>query len=74
MVSIENSKILGGHGMQPGALGKREAAQHLALSVRTLERLIADGALPAVRVGRRVVIRTATLEAFLAAHEHTGEK
>lgn len=47
-------------------LTKRAAAAYYGLSVRTLDRRIAAGDLPAVRVGPRAVrIRRADLDALL---------
>ena len=44
-----------------------EAANRLAVSKRHLQRLIARGELPAVRVGECVRISTAVLAAFIAS-------
>ncbi|PNL17879.1 helix-turn-helix domain-containing protein [Micrococcus sp. FDAARGOS_333] len=49
-----------------------EAAQAARATVSTVDRWIADGALPALRVGaRRILIRRAHLHAYLAAHDTT---
>jgi len=48
---------------------KREAAQVLGISVRTLETLIALGELKSVRVGRRRLIPRGELERF-ARRDH----
>jgi excisionase family DNA binding protein len=42
-----------------------EAAQHLKLSVRNVRQLIADGLLPAARIGARVRVRPADLCRFV---------
>jgi len=49
------------------ALSVPETAQAIGLSEREVWRRIANGTLPAVRVGRRTLIRVASLDAFLAA-------
>ena len=57
--------------MEPGALDKKAAAQYLGVGLRTVERLIAQGQIPIVKVGRRrVVIRKEVLDEFLKAREH----
>lgn len=53
--------------IRPGALTKKSAAAYLAVSERTVERLIADGSLPTRRIRARTVILPADLDAFLAA-------
>lgn len=47
-------------------LTKREAAHDLRCSVRTVERLIKDGALPAVSVAGGTRIRRADLDVYVA--------
>lgn len=48
---------------------KREAAQRLSISIRTLENLLATKELEARRIGRRVLIPAAVLESFAAAYK-----
>jgi excisionase family DNA binding protein len=43
------------------AMGLREAAEAVGLSHWTLRKLIAEGKLPAVRVGRRVLVEPEAL-------------
>jgi excisionase family DNA binding protein len=43
-----------------------EAARLLCVSRRTVERLIADGDLPHVKIGRRTLVRAAELSAWNA--------
>jgi excisionase family DNA binding protein len=43
---------------------KREAAQRLSISIRTLENLLATKELEARRIGRRVLIPATVLESF----------
>jgi excisionase family DNA binding protein len=50
-------------------VGKREAAEALSISVRGVERLIAEGTLPAVRVRGSVRIPVAALRSIAAATE-----
>ncbi len=45
-------------------LSRREAAQSLSISLRTLDSLIAAGKLTVRRIGRRVLIEPAELERF----------
>lgn len=48
---------------------KKEAAERLTISVRTLEGMISRGAIPACRIGPKLVrIEEADLDAYLAAH------
>lgn len=48
---------------------KREVQVALGIVERTLDHLIADGRIRAVRAGRRVLIPVESLEAFLAGEE-----
>lgn len=48
---------------------KREAAQRLSISIRTLENLLATKELEARRIGRRVLIPAAVLESFANAYK-----
>ncbi len=46
-------------------VGKQQARLELGgISMRTLDTLIAEKRLPVIRIGRRVLIRRAALEAF----------
>lgn len=54
--------------MTDNCLAIDEVANHLALSTRTVARLIATGDLPSVKIGRRRVIRASVLNAFLNSH------
>jgi len=45
-------------------VSKRHAAEALGICVRTLEKLIAGGKLPVVRIGRRILVPAAALERF----------
>lgn len=53
------------------ALRRHEAAKRIGISLRALDKLIASGALPVVRVGRRVVVLPADVDAFLNARRST---
>lgn len=48
--------------MQVLVISKREAAKALSVSVRSVERLIADGTLPAVRIRGQVRIPVVAVE------------
>jgi len=54
----------------PRLLTTRQAAERLAISLRTLERLAASGELRAVRFGRSVRIDSADLAAFIESRKH----
>ena len=45
-------------------LRKREAAEYLAIGVRTLETLVHDGKIPAYREGKLVMFKRTDLEAY----------
>lgn len=49
-------------------LNTHESAEQLAVSERTVRRLIARGDLPAVRVGRTVRVSQDALDAFIKTH------
>ncbi len=54
------------------AYGLREAAEKLGgVSVRSVQRLVARGALPTIRVFRRVLIPAEALRAFVASADPT---
>jgi excisionase family DNA binding protein len=55
--------------MDPIVIGLRQAAAMTGLSVDTLHRAIRRGALPAIRIGTRVVVRPQALEKFVSDHE-----
>ena len=54
------------------ALTVEEAALALSLSPRTVQQLVADGKLPAVKVGRRVLLPVAGLERWLTENSAGG--
>jgi len=56
--------------MEPLAVDLREAARLTSLSVRTLSRYVHSGRLRAVRVGRRIVVPIAALNALLGEDKH----
>jgi excisionase family DNA binding protein len=47
----------------------KDVADTLSISLRTVMRLVADGELPSVLIGRRRLIRRETLRAWLAGRE-----
>lgn len=47
----------------------KEVADTLCVSLRTVMRLVAEGELPSVLIGRRRLIRRETLRAWLAGRE-----
>jgi excisionase family DNA binding protein len=50
-------------------LSKRQAAQVLSISIRTLDRLILTKRLPVHKIGRRVLISRASMEHFAVGGE-----
>ena len=52
-------------------LSRREAAQSLSISLRTLDYLIAGGKLTVRRIGRRVLIEPAELLERFAQRSHS---
>jgi excisionase family DNA binding protein len=55
-------------------LSRRQAAQSLSISLRTLDYLIAGGKLTMRRIGRRVLIEPAELERFSRRSHSTKTK
>jgi excisionase family DNA binding protein len=55
--------------MKPDTYSRQQVCERLQISLPTLERLIRRGELPIVKIGRRVLIRRRTLEAFLRQRE-----
>ena len=55
-----------GDGQTPLAVSVERAGELCGVSKFTLRRFVSRGVLPACRVGRRLVIRVADLEKFLA--------
>ena len=54
---------------EPLALGMAQAARMLGISERTLFTLVRSGGMPHIRIGRRVLFRRASLDAWLHARE-----
>ncbi len=54
-------------------LNVSEVAARLGLSTSHVYALVADGALPSVRLGRRVLVPVAALERLLAEPQQAGE-
>jgi excisionase family DNA binding protein len=50
-------------------LSKRQAAQALSISIRTLDKLILSKRLPVHKIGRRVLISRASMERFAVGGE-----
>ena len=53
--------------IEPLMISRTDAARALGVSVRTLERWVAEGRLPARQTGARWMIATADLRAFVAS-------
>jgi excisionase family DNA binding protein len=52
---------------EPLLISKRTAATLLGISIGTLDRLVRQGKLRAIRIGRRVLFKRASLENFTGA-------
>jgi excisionase family DNA binding protein len=52
---------------------RKQACERLNCSLSTLERLIRQGEIPVVRMGRKVLIRESALEHWIEAHEERKE-
>ena len=55
--------------IQDALIGVAQLSERLALSRRTVARILARGELPSLRIGRRRLIRLADLRHWLAGHE-----
>ena len=55
--------------MQKQALTVNEAAEYSRIGRNTLRSLIGHGKLPVIQIGNKTIIRTETLELFLATNE-----
>ena len=51
---------------------RKEAKDRLHCSLSTLERLIREGELPVVRMGKKILIRESAIQAWIEAHEQRG--
>ena len=50
---------------------RKEACVRLHCSLSTLEKLIRQGELSVVRMGRKILLRESTLQRWIEAHEQT---
>ena len=50
---------------QKRVFGRKEAASYLGISPSMLDKLVAQGALPRVKLGRRVIFKIEDLEGLL---------
>jgi len=55
-------------------LNRKEAAKFLGIATSHLDKLAARGALPRIRIGRRVVFDVSDLEEFLRKNKDYGRK
>jgi len=53
----------------PKLLNRKQAAEALSVSIRTLDELLSTGDLPAVRIGRSIRFRPSSLDYFIEARE-----
>lgn len=56
----------GGHASTPMALTARQVADELQIGLTQVYTAVACGAIPAIRIGKRIVIPRVALEALLA--------
>jgi excisionase family DNA binding protein len=54
------------------ALGLVESANAVGIAPRTLRKAASEGAIPSVKLGRRLLFKVADLEEFLARHTRNG--
>lgn len=59
--------------MEERLLTRREACQRLRCSMPTLDRMIARGDLPVVKIGRRVLLRESSVNEWIVTHEQRKE-
>lgn len=55
--------------IESACLGLNHIAERLGLSRRTIDRIIARGELPTLKIGRRRLVRLADLRRWLAGYE-----
>lgn len=55
-------------------LDRRQAAFQLSISLRQLDLMIATGEIPAMRIGRRVLLSRIALEAFALQASSAGQQ
>ncbi len=60
--------------MTPLSVGLEEAAALLGISARTLRKMAADGRVPSVKLGRRLLFRVRDLETVLTQNLRHGER
>jgi excisionase family DNA binding protein len=60
-------------GLLPINLSRKDAAQRLGISLRTLDYIITNGLLPVRKIGRRTLIPVRSLEQF-AKRDHVTVK
>lgn len=60
--------------MYRGSLDRMAAAQYLSISIRLLDRLVSDGEIPVVKIGRKPLFRTVDLDRFLERKLHSVEE
>lgn len=53
-------------------LSRSDAATYAGVSLRTVDALLADGEVPAIRIGARVLIDRTDLDSFLASRKSSG--
>ena len=60
--------------MDERLLTRDEVCERLRCSMPTLDRMIARGDLPVVRIGRRVLLRESTVNNWIRSHERGPDK
>ena len=59
-------------GMEAATLRREDAAQYLGISVRMLDRYVADGLIQRLKIGTRTAFRPVDLDAFLVDRATTA--
>jgi excisionase family DNA binding protein len=68
MPKITPAPVLSPSAVKPLAVSRIDAAKALSVDIQTIDGLIASKRLKASKIGRRVLIRVAALEALLDAN------
>ena len=61
-------------GIEAEGMSVPDAAQFIGVGTRTMQGLLASGAVPSLRIGRRRIVRRAALMAFLERAERKAAR